>query len=605
MFDPLIWQDKPTKNNEFHNLETSNNDVDKLIELIESTGSDITQGYYNWRNIAFALIDKFGASARNYFHRISKFHPSYNSKSCDKDFNGFLRSNGSGITIRSLFWIAKQNGIKIMHTNNNRNYNNPTLQESNFNEIKPVKFPVHVFPDSISEFVLKMAEAINCPAEYIAIPMLSCFAMAMSNRRVVELKKGWREYAILYAAIVGRPGTKKSPALNNAILPIKRLEDQYKAQSSQDKEKYQEECRKYDDEILKWKTLNKSERLNEEIPKKPIKPNPKQIMTNDITIEAIVDLLQKNNSGVLCHMDELSGWIKGMNQYKSGSGNDLEKWLSLWSAVSQIINRKGQDPIYTDNPFVNIVGGIQPDVLDVFIGKDNGLIDRILFSFPVEIAPLITDIEVPQELDDRLTIVFNRLYEVHFKNEFEHREPYVTIFSPSAYSKFKDYVNNKLYKEMTSDQMPYYLRGAWAKFPGYIARFALIIQGMNFGDNKKSLNEIDVDSLSKAIRIAEYFMENAKKVYAFLNSSKLDRKVELAERWINKNGGKAGLREMYSNKVAGCKNRSQAKTLLEEMVDRELGDLKEIPAKGGGRSTYIFFLDNSVCNPLTTHYNSN
>ena len=45
----------------------------------------------------------------------------------------------------------------------------------------------------------------------------------------------------------------------------------------------------------------------------------------------------------------------------------------------------------------------------------------------------------------------------------------------------------------------------------------IIIQGMNYGDNKKPLNEIDLDSLKKAIEVAKYFMSQAKKVYSRLN----------------------------------------------------------------------------------------
>ena len=427
--------------------------------------------------------------------------------------------------------------------------------------------------------------------------------MAMSNRRVVELKKDWREFAILYAAIVSRPGTKKSPALNKAILPLKRLQDEFSALYQKDKEKYQKECEEFESKFMGWKSLNKSERLDADIPIKPNSPNVKQLITSDATMEAITELMINNSSGVLCYMDELAGWIKGMNQYKSGGGNELEMWLKLWSAIFQIINRKGKDPIFANNPFVNVLGGIQPEVLDIFSGKDNGLIDRILFAYPEEIAPMITDIEVSAVLDEQLISVFNRLFNAHFKEEEKSTEPEISRFSPAAYNKFKEYVNNTLYKEMVSYQMPYYLRGAWAKFPGYIARFALIIQGMNYSENKKTLEEIDLDSLNKAIQITEYFMWNAKKVYARLNASKIDRKVELAERWINKNGGRASLREIYTHKVAGCKNTNQAKSLFDEMLARELGIMHEYYPNGGGRATFIFVLDDKVSNPMESNYN--
>ena len=598
-FNPHIWQDKPIDKMAHSDFDSPEDDVDKLIGVIEATRIDITQGYENWRIIAFALIDYFGENGRDYFHRISRFHNEYKVENCNRSFDRFLKSNGTGITIRSLFGLAKDHGIVINNLLNKQV--RPKAKKNIETELRSKRFPVDVFPDTVAEFVRKSAESINCPEDFIAIPMLSCFAMAMSNSRVVELKKDWREFAILYAAIVSRPGTKKSPALNKAILPLKRLQDEFSALYQKDKEKYQKECEEFESKFMGWKSLNKSERLDADIPIKPNSPNVKQLITSDATMEAITELMINNSSGVLCYMDELAGWIKGMNQYKSGGGNELEMWLKLWSAIFQIINRKGKEPIFANNPFVNVLGGIQPEVLDIFSGKDNGLIDRILFAYPEEIAPMITDIEVSAVLDEKLISVFNRLFNAHFKEGEKFSEPEISRFSPAAYNRFKDYVNNTLYKEMVSYQMPYYLRGAWAKFPGYIARFALIIQGMNYGESKKTLEEIDLDSLNKSIEITEYFMWNAKKVYARLNASKIDRKVELAERWINKNGGRASLREIYNHKVAGCKNSKQAKSLFEEMVNRELGVIREHHPVGA-RTTFIFILDDSVSNPMEQNY---
>ncbi|MRT91910.1 DUF3987 domain-containing protein [Ancylomarina sp. 16SWW S1-10-2] len=600
-FNPHIWQNEQKNIMASLKFDCLEEDVDKLINVIETTRIDITQGYENWMKIGFAIIDLFGESGRSNFHRISQFYSKYDSYNCNEFFDGLLKSNGSGITINSLFWLAKEHGIVINSVIDKQIQSK--IKKAVPGKLKSKPFPVDAFPNTIAEFVSKSAEAINCPEEFIAVPMLSCFAMAMSNKRVVELKKDWREFAILYAAIVSRPGTKKSPALNKAILPLKQLQNKFSASYLKDKEKYQKKCEAFESEFQRWKSLSKSERLNSETPIKPDTPTVKQLITSDATMEAITELMINNNSGVLCYMDELAGWIKGMNQYKSGGGNELEMWLKLWSAIFQIINRKGKEPIFSDNPFVNVLGGIQPEVLDIFSGKDNGLIDRILFAYPDEIAPMITDIEVSEILDEKLTSIFNRLFNAHFKEGVKSDQPEITRFSSEAYQKFKDYVNNTLYKEMVSYQMPYYLRGAWAKFPGYIARFALIIQGMNYGENKKTLEKIDLDSLNKAIEITEYFMENAKKVYARLNASKVDRKVELAERWINRNGGNASLREIYTHKVAGCKNTKQAKSLFEEMVNRELGIMNEHYPEGGGRATFIFVLDDAVSNPRELNYN--
>lgn len=94
------------------------------------------------------------------------------------------------------------------------------------------------------------------------------------------------------------------------------------------------------------------------------------------------------------------GWVKGMNQYRQGNGSDQEKWLSFWSCADTIINRKSEEePQYLYRPFVNVLGCIQPDVLEELSkNKDNGFIDRILFVMPEPIELNYTDKEVDETL---------------------------------------------------------------------------------------------------------------------------------------------------------------------------------------------------------------
>ena len=82
-----------------------------------------------------------------------------------------------------------------------------------------------------------------------------------------------------------------------------------------------------------------------------------------------------------------------MNQYRQGNGSDQEKWLLFWSCADTIINRKSEEePQYLYRPFVNVLGCIQPDVLEELSqNKDNGFIDRILFVMPEPIELNYTD----------------------------------------------------------------------------------------------------------------------------------------------------------------------------------------------------------------------
>ena len=89
------------------------NDIENVVQQIETNRIDITANYKDWINICFALIDALGVGAREYFHRVSKFYPAYNSSQCDEQFDKCLQSKNSGVTVKSFFYFAKDYGIDI------------------------------------------------------------------------------------------------------------------------------------------------------------------------------------------------------------------------------------------------------------------------------------------------------------------------------------------------------------------------------------------------------------------------------------------------------------------------------------------------------------
>lgn len=88
-------------------------DIEKIVNQIESRRLDITSRYETWIKIAFSLIDAIGEEGRSYFHRLSKFYQGYTQKECDEQFDRCLNSKNSGITSRTFFFIARDQGLNI------------------------------------------------------------------------------------------------------------------------------------------------------------------------------------------------------------------------------------------------------------------------------------------------------------------------------------------------------------------------------------------------------------------------------------------------------------------------------------------------------------
>ena len=67
-------------------------------------------------------------------------------------------------------------------------------------------FPVHVFPAKIQRIILELNTTCGFPIDYTASAMLAAISVAIGNTHRIEVKRNWQESAIVYIAIVGRPG---------------------------------------------------------------------------------------------------------------------------------------------------------------------------------------------------------------------------------------------------------------------------------------------------------------------------------------------------------------------------------------------------------------
>jgi predicted P-loop ATPase len=90
------------------------NDIEKLINKVKETHTDLTSNYEDWVKIGFAIESEFGESGREYFHAISRNNPGYKYEECNDQYSKCLKNNSTGITIKTLFHFAKQHGIKII-----------------------------------------------------------------------------------------------------------------------------------------------------------------------------------------------------------------------------------------------------------------------------------------------------------------------------------------------------------------------------------------------------------------------------------------------------------------------------------------------------------
>ena len=173
-------------------------------------------------------------------------------------------------------------------------------------------FPVDAMPRGCRALIREATAAIGCPPEFVALPMLVVLGTAIGNSRVLMLKPGWEEGAALYGAVVAAPGEKKTPALKIALEPATRTQTRLRKDFRREKDEYMRKMRQ-------WEVDRRESTQNgNSAPPPPQEPRMERTVVEDTTVEALAVVLEGTPRGVAVFRDELSGWVRSMDQYKQG-----------------------------------------------------------------------------------------------------------------------------------------------------------------------------------------------------------------------------------------------------------------------------------------------
>jgi hypothetical protein len=406
----------------------------------------------------------------------------------------------------------------------------------------PAPFPLHALCGPVRAMVEEVAAAMPCPPDMPACMALAAAATAVGNTRELCVKPGWCERPRLWIAVVARPGSKKSPAAGVMLSPVRdrqrKLRDDHRREA-----------------------LPKGGRGE-----KPRPPVERQAYTVDATREALADLLAENPRGLLIHRDELAGWVRALNQYKQGKGDDKQFWLSLWSGEDVVVNRRGRR-VFVEDPFVSVSGNLPPGVLPELNdekGREDGFIHRILFSWPAPVRPGWTDRAPPKHVVAAYHTFFSeRLYGLEpSPGDFGRAAPRGLDFTPAGKARFVEFVN-ELAHDLDDDAFPDALRGPWSKLEGYCARLALVVHLCRHGAGEAADLDVDERSAAAGVDLARYFQSHARRVYPHLLSAdaeKLYRDAEAILAWVGR----------HRDRIAPAGEGKPANAFTWRMVRRDL-----------------------------------
>lgn len=462
-------------------------------------------------------------------------------------------------------------------------------------------FPVNVFPEPLARFVTQISQSMSCPPDFAAVTMLAIAGAAIGNSRALSIKRKWSEGGRLYVAIVAPPGSAKSPAVDTICKPVFSRQ----AQKSSEWHNEKKELEKDRDNYEKNKRQAENRYGLAEKPR-PVPPEP-HLYTTDATTEVLNPILANNPRGLVIVQDEITSWVLKLNQYKGGKGGDRQFFLSAWSGSASKIDRKGNlesGSIQVRNPFIGIVGGIQPEMLAELCdeeGRQDGFVHRILFSYPEPMPDEYwTELDISEKSEETWKEVLDRLYDLEMveTDSGGWRPKYVDL-TPSARYLWVRYYNDHQ-REIKSESFPDALRGPWSKLRAYFARLALIIHYMRWAiyqltgeidDTDEPMTEnVDAASILRAVALVDYFKAHARRVYGELENTKEDNLALRVYAWLERREGKTcTVRQLIQAHFV--KKASQARDLIKDMNDR---CMVQVDRKDGGNIVGMRIVKESV-----------
>ena len=150
---------------------------------------------------------------------------------------------------------------------------------------------------------------------------------------------------------------------------------------------------------------------------------------------------------------------------------------------------------------------------------------------------------------------------------------------------------------MDSPTLAPILKGPWSKLRSYCLRLALVIHLLRLVCGEVSAEDVDAESVNRAIQLVDYFKSHARKVYSFLLCDGDDRRIEQVVAWIRDHNGECCARDIQRANVANIKKASDAGQVLKDLADRGYGELQNRNASNG-RPVTFFILSPAASNSV-------
>jgi hypothetical protein len=378
-----------------------------------------------------------------------------------------------------------------------------------------------IFPESLAAPIEEIARRMNLKPECYALALISGVSRFLKNGSSTMLVDEWNYWCRThgyFGAMIAESSQMKTPVFNAMIT------DPLAAMRKKNKEKFEAEEKGYEVELEQWK--NSKDENKGPAPDAPVE---KFAYITKATWEGIAGMVGRApTQGILWLCDELAGFFKSANQYRSGRGSDQEDLLECWSGNGAVIARATGTTVNVGAVSLSIYGNIQPKVLAPFLGDgsdDNGTFARFDFVQQPRALTQITLGLSKIDINPMLQALYERVDAIPLM-QFELDE--------EAKKLFVDYYNHC--QRLRFDHPKQGMRAMLGKAAEKVGRVATIlhcIHAAHFGAEVS--RQIPAKQIAAAIKWVEYTTQQALSINIEVCSpdaleSNLAKIVLLAER---------------------------------------------------------------------------
>lgn len=406
---------------------------------------------------------------------------------------------------------------------NSNNWLTPTPLPKGLPAVLP--FNPDLLPAALRGWVMDISHRMQCPPDYAAVGAIVALSSLIGARAVVRPKArdNWQVVPNLWGLSIGRAGVKKSPALNEVLEPLRRLQDTEIRQWQASHDAWELDAKLAElqgaDNERKAKKLASGDPVTARALLRPTdipdEPTPRRFIVNDATVEKLGELLQENPKGILCYRDEIYGLLSGMD--KQGQEGSRAFYLQGYDGNQDYtFDRIGRGTVHIPCVCLAMIGGIQPGRIQEYVrgavsggSADDGLLQRFGMTVWPDVSAIFIHVDQEPDTSAKKTAwtVFERFAALQPASD---TEPQVWFFDAAAQALFVDW-QIPFEQELRGGELHPALESHLAKYRKLIPALALLFALTDTPDSGGIISEPE---LIRALAWGKFLRTHANRLYS-------------------------------------------------------------------------------------------